>query len=173
MLLTGVTLLPKVPLAADALSDSAKSLSGLLHTHEEFEFVANASINTTWPLFGAKKERAWAPGWAPVFLWPENSTDQHGTIFQIAHGDKTAIWLTTFYDQRNKNRVQYAYVIPDVVATIITLKLTPQGRSTHVAVTYERTALSVSANETVSKMAARDKLSGPEWGQQVNDYLRQ
>jgi hypothetical protein len=144
----------------------------LLHTHEVFEFVANAPIDVAWPLFGAQRERAWAPGWDPVFLWPEEARDQQGAVFKIARGDKAAIWLTTSFDPAAKNRVQYVYVIPDVVATVITLKLATRGPATHVAVTYERTALSSTANETVRNMAAHDRVSGPEWGQQINDYLK-
>lgn len=81
-----------------------------LHTHEEFEFVADAPIEVAFPLFGAKAERAW--------------------------------------------------------------ELTPSGRATLVAVTYERTALDDTANAIVRDMAARDKLAGPEWGKQINDYLK-
>ncbi len=168
-LVTGVTMLP---ILARPQNQTAKSVGGLLHTHEVFEFVANAPIDIAWPLFGAQRERAWAPGWDPVFLWPEGAIDQLGTVFKVAQGDKTAIWLTTSFDQTAKDRVQYVYVIPDVVATVITLKLTPSGPATHVTVTYERTALTALANETVRKMAAHDRVSGPEWGQQINDFLK-
>jgi hypothetical protein len=146
--------------------------AALAHTHENFDFVANAPVEVAWPLFGAEKERLWAPGWDPRFLWPRMPSDQSGAVFTIAHGDKTAIWVTTAFDEADKSRVQYAYVIPDVLVTLITLKLTPLGKSTLVAVTYERTALTAAANEAVSKMAARDKLAGPEWGGQINDYLK-
>lgn len=141
-----------------------------VHTHEQFEFVADAPIEVVWPLFGAERERAWAPGWDPRFVWPEQAADQQGMVFKIAHGDRTAIWVNTSLDPV-ANRAQYVYVLPDIVATVITLRLTPTGRSTHVVVTYERTALSESANEVVSKMAAQDRTSGPEWGQQINSHL--
>jgi hypothetical protein len=142
-----------------------------VHTHERFEFMANAPIEIVWPLFGAERERAWAPDWDPVFIWPEQPVDQQGMVFEIAHGERTAIWVNTCLDPI-ANQVQYVYVLPEVVATIISLRLSPSGRSTHVAVTYERTALSASAHELVSKMAAQDRLSGPQWGKQINDHLR-
>jgi hypothetical protein len=168
-LVTGATMMP---IFAQPQSGTAKSVAGLLHTHEAFEFVVNAPIDVAWPLFGAQRERAWAPGWDPVFLWPEGTMDQQGSVFKIAHGGKTAIWITTSFDQAEKNRVQYVYVRPEVVSTVITLKLTPSGPATHVTVTYERTALTTAANETVREMAAHDRVSGPEWGQQINDYLK-
>lgn len=175
--LTGVIVLPILMRAAGAASlgrpeiQSAAKSEVLMHTHEEFEFVANAPIDVAWPLFGAEREKVWAPGWNPIFVWPEQATDKQGMVFKLAQGDKTAIWVTTAFDPGAKQRVQYVYVIPDVVATVITLKLTPNGQSTGVSVTYERTALSAAANEIVRHMAAQDKVSGPEWGKQINDYL--
>ena len=142
-----------------------------VHTHEQFEFMAHAPIEAVWPLFGAERERAWAPDWDPKFVWPEQPVDQQGMVFEIAHGERTATWVNTCLDPI-AHRAQYVYVLHEVVATIITLRLSPSGRSTHVAVTYERTALSPSANERVSNMAAQDRLSGPEWGKQINDHLQ-
>jgi hypothetical protein len=150
---------------------TAQNVQPLVHRHEQFEFVADAPIEVVWPLFGADKERAWAPGWDPVFVWPAQAADQQGMVFKIAHGDRAAIWVNTCLDSA-AHRVQYVYVLPDIVATVITLRLVPRGESTHVAVTYERTALSESANELVSEMAAHDRASGPEWGAQINTHLR-
>jgi hypothetical protein len=172
----GVTMLPRLSPPAHAApraepqSHSAENPHGL-HTHEHFEFIANAPIDVAFPLFGAQGERAWAPDWKPIFVWPQTAADRQGMVFKVVHGDKTAIWVNTSFDQA-ANRVQYVYVVPDVVATVISLRLTPSGQSTHVAVTYERTALTDDANELVHQMAARDKTSGPEWSKQINDYLK-
>lgn len=146
-------------------------MANQLHTHAEFEFIADAPIEVAFPLFGANGERAWAPDWDPMFVWPEEATDRQGMVFNTRHGDRLATWVNTLFD-RVANRVQYVYVIPDLVATVITLKLTPSGRATHVAVAYERTALNERANAIVRDMAARDKLAGSEWGEQINDYLK-
>ena len=148
-----------------------RSVQPAVHTHEQFEFIADAPIDVVWPLFGAEGERAWAPGWDPVFVWPRQAADQQGMVFKVAHGDRAAVWVNTCLDS-STHRVQYVYVLPDIVATIITLRLVPSGQSTHVAVTYERTALAESANEIVSTMAAHDRASGPEWGEQINSHLR-
>jgi hypothetical protein len=146
------------------------SSSGLLHTREQFSLVANASFEIAWPLFGADKERAWAPDWEPVFLWPEKALDQEGMVFKIRLGDRHAVWVNTTLD-RVAGRVQYVYVIPDVVLTVITLQLAPNGGATSVEVVYERTALSSAANESVREMAARDSIAGMEWSRQINGYL--
>jgi hypothetical protein len=168
----GVTMLPGTSQSAHAALDAEpQPPSGLLHTHEEFDFVVTAPIDVAAPLFGAQGERAWAADWNPVFVWPQTPRDLPGMVFKVAHGDRTAVWVNTTFDLAAK-RIQYVYVIPDTVATVITLALTARGTSTHVAVTYERTALTQDANHLVHQMAARDAASGPEWGRQINDYLK-
>lgn len=144
----------------------------LLHTREQFSLQANAPFEVAWPLFGAHKERVWAPGWEPVFLWPEKPLDQQGMVFRVRHGDRSAVWVNTAFD-RAARRIQYIYVIPDVVATVITLELMPDRGSTNIDVVYERTALAEGANDTVRDMAARDRFAGMEWSQQINSYLAQ
>ena len=93
-------------------------------------------------------------------------------VFKVPHGDKTAVWVNTVLD-RAANRIQYVYVLPDVVVTVITLQLAPIAQSTRVAVTYSRTALEVAANDLVREMADRDRAAGREWDLQINTYLRQ
>jgi hypothetical protein len=142
----------------------------LLHTREQFSLVAYAPFEIAWPLFGADKERAWAPDWDPLFLWPDRPFDQEGMVFRVRHAEKDAVWVNTAFD-RIARRIQYVYVIPDVVVTVITLKLMPQSGSTTVDVVYERTALECAANETVQEMALLDRLAGEEWSRQINEHL--
>jgi hypothetical protein len=150
---------------------AAMSGQGTVHTREQFEFIADAPLDVAWPLFGADGERAWAPDWDPTFIWPAAATDEEGMVFKVVQGNHVAVWVNTALD-RAANRIQYVYVIPDLVVTVITLRLSQTGPATHVAVTYERTALADAAGETVTQMAGRDKMAGPEWAQQINHYLR-
>jgi hypothetical protein len=143
-----------------------------LHTCEQFAFTANAPLDVTWPLFGADKERVWAPDWNPVFVWPVNAVDQEGMVFKVLHGDKTAVWVNTVLD-RAASRIQYVYVLPDVMVTVITLQLASVAQATHVAVTYSRTALDAAANDLVREMAELDRAADREWDLQINTYLRQ
>jgi len=150
---------------------AATSPTPAVHTREQFEFIADAPLDLAWPLFGADAERAWAPDWHPAFIWPVPATDEAGMVFKVVQGDRTAVWVNTALD-RVANRIQYVYVIPELVVTVITLNLRPTGPATHVAVTYERTALADAAGETVKQMAGRDKIAGPEWALQINNHLR-
>ncbi len=120
---------------------SAQSNTALAHTDRTFEFIAFAPMPRVAPLFGAERERDWSPDWNPVFLWPDSAADREGMVFTVAHGHKQAVWVNTQYDPEH-GRFQYVYVVPDIVATTVTLTLTPREAHTIVRVRYERTALS-------------------------------
>jgi len=143
-----------------------------VHTEERFSFMAQGPMSIVAPLFGADKERVWAPGWDPKFIYPLPAADVQGMVFEVAHSHLKATWVNTQLDWKT-GRVQYVYVIPDALVTVISLQLTAAGDSTRVDVEYDRTALNAEADEHVRHMAEGDRGSGPEWEKQVNEYLRQ
>jgi hypothetical protein len=140
------------------------------HTKEKFEFTAKGPMNAVAPLFGADKERVWAPGWNPEFVHPSPAADEQGMVFTVAHGHLNAAWVNTEFDTRN-GRFQYVYLIPNTLVTVISIQLQPIGEQTRVNVEYDRTALSAEANEQVLHMAKGDRSSGPDWEKQINRYL--
>jgi hypothetical protein len=150
---------------------SADGAGMRVHSKETFAFTANGLMEEVAPLFGADKERVWAPEWNPQFVYPTPVKDAEGMVFNVAHGHRRAVWVCTEYDLE-KGRVQYVYVIPEALLTVITLRMKPEGKQTAVEVTYERTALSAEADEHVRHMAEGDRGSGPEWEKQVNAYLQ-
>lgn len=140
------------------------------HTEEKFAFVARATMEHVAPLFGAEKERVWAPGWDPQFIHPQPAADEEGMVFAVKHHHMKSVWVNTQFDLK-AGRIQYAYVIPEALVTLITLKLTAEGNQTRVEVAYDRTALSQETDAHVLQMAEQDRSSGPEWEKQVNGYL--
>lgn len=142
-----------------------------VHTEETFAFTANAPMEKVLPLFGAEQERLWAPGWNPAFVHPVPAADEEGMVFTVAHDHLKATWVNTAFDDKN-GRVQYVYMIPGALVTVITLKLTPQGEQTRVEVEYDRTALDAEADAHVRHLAEGDRRSGPEWEKQVNGWLK-
>jgi hypothetical protein len=156
--------------AHETQSAQGKQETGRVHTEEKFSFVANAPMEKVAPLFGAVKERVWAPDWNPNFVHPLPPNDQEGMVFTVAHSHMTASWVNTEFDMKN-GRIQYVYMIPDALVTVITLRLTPAAKQTKVDVEYDRTSLSAEADEHVRHMAEGDRQSGPEWEKQINDYL--
>lgn len=140
------------------------------HTQEKFAFAANGPMELVAPLFGADKERGWSPGWDPQFVYPAPAADEQGMVFNVAHDHLHATWVNTVFDLKN-GRIQYVYMIPDALVTVIDLQLTPEGQQTKVDVQYTRTALSPDADAHVRHLAKGDAKSGPEWEKQVNGYL--
>jgi hypothetical protein len=174
--LCGVVLMAAPKIAAHlhaALRGGHAQQSGSqrVHTEEKFEFTANAPMEQVAPLFGADKERVWEPSWNPQFVHPLPASDEEGMVFTVAHDHFRAAWVNTLFDQKN-GRIQYVYMIPEALVTVIDLKLTPQGQQTKVEVEYDRTALSSEADAHVRHMADGDRRSGPEWEKQINDYLQ-
>ena len=141
------------------------------HTEEKFAFTANAQMERVAPLFGADKERAWAPMWDPQFIYPSSAKDVPGMVFTVAHHHLQAAWVNTEFDIAN-GRIQYVYMVPEIMVTLITLRLQPHGKQTLVEVEYDRTALSPGADARVREMAQQDRVSGPEWEYQINQYLQ-
>ncbi len=100
---------------------------GRAHTEEKFAFTAKAPMEIVAPLFGAAKERVWSPGWNPQFVHPFPAADEAGMVFTVAHSHLRAAWVNTEFDLKS-GRIQYVYVIPDALVTVITLQLTPDGK---------------------------------------------
>jgi hypothetical protein len=156
----------------------------LYHLHEsnapgtaceraEFEFVAHGPYADVFPLFGAEKERVWAgKDWDPTFVYPNPANDVQGAVFTVSHGHANTVpWVNTAFDPQS-GHVQYVYVVPDTLTTLIDIHIAAQdANDTKVNVLYERTALRAGADERVRRMAAHDRKRGPEWGEQINQYL--
>jgi hypothetical protein len=141
-----------------------------VHTDEKFAFTANAAMQQVAPLFGAEKERVWAPDWNPQFIHPWPAGDEAGMVFAVAHQHLKTTWVNTEYDTKD-GRFQYVYLIPDTMVTMITIRLTPQENKTWVDVDYQRTALSQEANSHVRHMAEGDRNARPDWDKWMNGYL--
>jgi hypothetical protein len=155
------------PLHGNA-AQSGRSLRA--HTEENFVFTAHAPMEQVAPLFGAYKERVWSPQWDPQFIYPLPAADAQGMVFTVAHHHLHSVWVNSELNLKN-GRVQYVYVIPDALVTVVTLNLKPEGNQTLVEVHYDRTALTPEADAQVSEMARQDHDSGPEWQTQINQYL--
>jgi hypothetical protein len=147
------------------------SRAARVHTDEKFAFTANSSMEQLAPLFGADKERVWAPDWNPQFIHPFPAGDEEGMVFAVAHQHLKSTWVNTEYDTKS-GRFQYVYWIPDTMVTMITIRLAVQENKTRVAVDYQRTALNPEANTHVLHMAEGDRNAGPDWDKWMNEYLQ-
>jgi hypothetical protein len=86
-------------------------------------------------LFTPVGERAWAPGWDPVFPDGEQGDGAApGTVFLTG----ASTWVVV---DREPDRVRYARVLPGVRAGTVEVRLRPDGAETLADVTYVTTAL--------------------------------
>jgi hypothetical protein len=86
-------------------------------------------------LFTPVGERAWAPGWDPVFPDGERGDGAApGTVFLTG----ASTWVVV---DREPDRVRYTRVTPGVRAGTVEVRLRPDGADTLADVTYVTTAL--------------------------------
>jgi hypothetical protein len=143
----------------------------LMHTQTTFTLNVHAPYDKALPLFGPEGERAWAgKHWDPQFVWPQPAHDVEGAVFTIQHGPFTAVWVNTAFDAAT-GHLQYVYVIPEIMATTIDLHLRADGASTHVSVTYTRTALTPEGNAHVEAMTEADRTAGVDWQYGIDAWL--
>ncbi len=142
----------------------------LCYARTEFHFTVDLPYDSAAPLFGALAEQKWAPDFKPVFLYPDPPADQEGMVFRVAHPGHSSIWVNTVFDLA-AGRVQYVYMLADLLVTRIDIHITRQGESqTGVQVAYERTALRPAANRRLQELAGKDAAAGPEWQTALNSY---
>jgi hypothetical protein len=142
------------------------------HATAHFSFPVAAPLAQAAPLFGPQGERAWSgDDWDPHFLFPAPPSDVEGAVFTIQHGEHQAVWVNTRFDLAG-GRMQYVYVLPELLTCTIDVALHPAGASrTEVDITYTRTALSAQANEHVRALSQHDSEQGPEWEHAIAAYL--
>jgi len=168
MLILALSLFPGL-----ARQDAEVAAAAPAHVSNSFEFDVHAPLTETAPLFGPEGERCWAgKHWNPVFVYPQPGKDVEGAVFTIAHGQHTVVWVNTILDVAG-GRMQYVVVIPEVQTFTVDVRLSPVASAvTHVKVTYTRTALDVSANDTVIAMGKMDGTVGPGWQRAIESYLK-
>ena len=87
----------KAPIRAHAACERA-------HSERTFEFLAEGPMSEVAPLFGAHKERLWAPGWDPCFIWPACAEDRPGMVFTVSGQHGTAVWINTRFEPARRPR---------------------------------------------------------------------
>ena len=156
--------------AAHALHGGPAGAGARAHSVKELTFIAHAPIDRVAPLMGADRERSWSPEWAPRFLYPWPASDTEGMVFAVSHDHLSSTWVNTEFDLKT-GRVQYVYIIPDAMVTVITIRLTPAGDQTRVDVRYDRTALSPDADAHVQRLGRPDPHAADWWDKRINGYL--
>lgn len=143
-----------------------------VHLTNTFRFQLAAPLPRVAPFFGPEGERCWGgKHWDPQFLHPQPAHDVEGAVFTVQRGPHKSVWVATLFDLA-AGRMQYVAIIPDVVVSVIDVRLTESGSNqTAVKVRYTRTALAPDANNEVRAMGDTDRQSGPDWQQAIQACL--
>jgi Polyketide cyclase / dehydrase and lipid transport len=113
-------------------------------------------------LFTPAGERAWAPGWDPVY--PAEEDTSPGTTF-TTHGGRT-FWVIA---DRTPAGMRYARITPGVHAGTVEVRCEAGGSGTRAHVTYDLTGLADSG--TVDHFAEDFPAMLAEWERLIADSL--
>ncbi len=102
-------------------------------------FHLDAPLERVFPLFTARGEREWAPGWDPKML---SGAEERGSAFETRnHQGQTTVWVVIEY-RAAEGRVSYARLAQDSNIGLVDVICTePAGGGTDVSVAYTLTAL--------------------------------
>jgi hypothetical protein len=115
------------------------------------------------PLFTARGEREWAPGWDPTIL---SGAEERGSAFQTCNreGQKTT-WIVVDY-RPSEGRASYARLAHDSNIGLVDVVCTEAlGGGTDVSVRYTLTPLNAGADTFVS-----DFLDPQQYDQMIGEW---
>ena len=122
-------------------------------------FALPAPLTEVMPLFTAEGERAWAPGWEPVY--PDSSAHELGQVWTTS-GHTETTWITV---QADPSCVRYARVAHGDSAGIVTVSYAPDAAGTLVTVSYDLTALSAASEQRLAQFASSYDEMMEDWRQ--------
>jgi hypothetical protein len=120
-------------------------------------FHLEAPRSRVLPLFTARGERDWAPGWDPEML---SGGEERGSAFRTRnqHGQET-IWIVTEYDPL-EGTVSYARAaLGSNIGLVDVICTEPAGGGTDVSVRYTLTALSEAGRSFVHNFLDTERYS--------------
>jgi len=118
------------------------------HLARTHSFQLPVSAARAFEFFTPQGERAWVPGWNPVFLHPPDGTLERGGAFLTdpALDDARTLWVVSSVD-RARLEVSYARVTPASRIGLVDVRVTAaSGQACVVEVAYTFTAVSEAGN---------------------------
>jgi hypothetical protein len=139
--------------------NEAPSMKRVVEGEFELPIPAAEAIN----LFTPEGERAWAPGWTPVYPAGEAS-ESTGTVFTTAADGVETIWVVQKINRRNYSAT-YSRVTPGRHAGTVNVQCADvSDDECTVKVTYDLTLL------PGADAAALDGYSDPSFGEMMNEW---
>ncbi len=99
----------------------------------------------------AEGERAWVPGWEPVYLHPKAPSNAAGTVFRTRHNDQETHWLVLEFDPA-AGRALYARLTEGSHLGTVRVECSTQGSGSLVRVSYSLTSMSPAGSQVLAAM---------------------
>ncbi len=146
----------------ELMTDQMVTRSAALHL--------NGAPDEVFPLFTARGEYHWIPGWNPVLIYPASGEPLTNGVFATQHdGQAQTLWLTVDYDPA-AHHVEYVNVTPGLQCVHLEIQCRPADGGTEAQVTYTQIAIAEAGYAEVERfdrsrlrrahgsLAARDQL---------------
>jgi hypothetical protein len=126
-------------------------------------FHLDAPCAQVLPLFTARGEREWIPGWEPLLL---SGAEQRGSAFQTRnHEDQTTTWIVIDY-RPSAGRASYARLAQDSnIGLVDVICSEAAGGGTTVSVEYTLTPLNAAAESFVEEF-----LEPARYGRMIEEW---
>lgn len=100
----------------------------------------------------AEGERAWVPGWSPIYLHPRTPGNTAGTVFQTHHSGQDTHWMVLEFDPA-AGRAWYARMTSGShLGTVRVECRAERPGETRIRVSYALTSLSPAGTEVLEGM---------------------
>jgi hypothetical protein len=144
-----------------------------LHVEHTGTLRVPLPLARAFPLFTPEGERAWVPGWEPVYLFPRQPSADAGTVFTTRHGDEETHWVVLRHAPA-EGVAEYARFAPATRAGTVRVECTPTGAGeTTVRVGYALTALTPAGNAVLAALTpAAFAAMLAEWEELIRRSLR-
>jgi hypothetical protein len=144
-----------VPFAWSGTTMASPPLSNSRHFH------VDAPCSQVFPLFTARGEKAWAPGWNPEML---SGDITRGSVFRTRHAETETVWIVTGY-QPDHYKVSYARIALGSNMGLVDVACDPDSGGSSVTVRYTLTGLNKEGDAFV-----REFLSDPHYTRFIEEW---
>ena len=121
--------------------------------------------------FTPEGERAWAKGWEPRYLHPEDGCATAGMVFTTGHGGEETLWTMTRHEPE-AGLVEYLRVTPASRMGSVRVQCSQGGDGSRVTVTYALTALTPAGNAALQALDAEAYERFIEsWGASIREAI--
>ena len=141
----------------------------------EGSFELDASADKSLPFFTPEGERAWAKGWNPAPVYPQQASVafQANTVFRVDHDEERSLWTIVEADWQ-KHIAEYIYVVEGERLSRVRVHIEPLGEQRcRVQVRYVHTAISEKGLQfvgSVTEKAFAQKMQ--DWRRMVTAVMR-